>query len=69
MAYPFNIDWEKLVNMVAIRWKVSIEESDMQMVSIVRHALYVPALALVITTWIQNHISVPVQAGVKITTP
>lgn len=42
--------WDELVQGVASRWQLSLNEAEGQMVSVIRHAIYDPALALVIST-------------------
>lgn len=41
--------WPKLVQEVAAHWKISTAEAEGQMLSVVRHAIYDPALALAIS--------------------
>ncbi|NJN54627.1 MAG: hypothetical protein HC804_07635 [Anaerolineae bacterium] len=41
--------WSELVDRVAVRWQLSIPEAEADMVAVIRHAIYDPALALVIS--------------------
>jgi len=42
--------WSELVDRVAMRWQLSIPEAEAQMVSVIRHAVFDPALALLVST-------------------
>lgn len=42
--------WSELVDRVAVRWQLSIPEAEAQMVAVIRHAIFDPALALVVST-------------------
>ncbi len=42
--------WSELTQHVAARWQISATEAPGQMVAIIRHAVFDPALALVIST-------------------
>lgn len=41
--------WPEMVQQVADRWQMSLAETEAQMLSVVRHAIYDPALALAIS--------------------
>ncbi len=43
-------DWNEIVQHVATHWQIPFAYAEDQMVSIIRHAIYDPALALVIST-------------------
>lgn len=49
MSHRTTSDWDELVKLVAARWTLSESEAAEQMVSVIRHALFDPALALVIS--------------------
>jgi hypothetical protein len=42
--------WDELTQHVAARWQIPPGETEAQMVAVLRHAIYDPALALVIST-------------------
>lgn len=42
--------WAELLQHVAARWQIPAAEAEVQMVAVIRHAVYDPALALVIST-------------------
>lgn len=42
--------WSELVDRVALRWQLSVPEAEAQMVAVLRHAVFDPGLALLIST-------------------
>jgi hypothetical protein len=50
MSESITAVWSELVDRVALRWQLSVPEAEAQMVAVIRHAIYDPALALVIST-------------------
>jgi hypothetical protein len=50
MSNSITAVWDELTQHVAARWQIPPGETEGQMVAVIRHAIYDPALALVIST-------------------
>ncbi|MCL4261651.1 MAG: hypothetical protein KJ069_00480 [Anaerolineae bacterium] len=62
MSESITAVWSELVDRVALRWQLGIPDAEAQMVAVLRHAVYDPALALLISTTGLLQMSLPPDA-------
>lgn len=62
MSEPITAVWSELVDRVALRWQLGVPEAEAQMVAVLRHAVFDPALALLISTAGLLQLSLPPDA-------
>lgn len=55
--------WPDLVEQVALRWRIPSAQAETQMVAVIRHAVFDPALTLIISAIGLLQMSVPVGAS------
>ncbi len=66
MSEPITAVWSELVDRVAARWHLSLAEAEAQMVAVIRHAVYDPALALLISAAGLLQMSLPPEAATAV---
>ncbi|MBX3058104.1 MAG: hypothetical protein KF770_16680 [Anaerolineae bacterium] len=63
MSESITAVWSELVDRVALRWQLSVPDAEGQMVTVIRHAVYDPALALLISAAGLLQMSLPPEAA------
>lgn len=66
MSESITAVWSELVDRVALRWQLSVPDAEGQMVTVIRHAVYDPALALLISAAGLLQMSLPPEAATAV---